>query len=145
MQAIIEAVKQKVHEADRPLGFLKDAHLKWLIGFTYLFFDTRRADFDIDFVKYIIHITPYQANKGAKIPVEWRKWLRFKWVLWRKKHERDIMPYLGLSHWRVIFHRTRPKVYKNTIGVRKEENNGESPCRMEIDNSSLAARGSREN
>ena len=105
---LIQVLKDRVKEADRPLGFLKDQHVKWVVGFTYLFFNTRTCDIDIDFNKRVLHVTPYKGPKGVKIQIDRLRWCVHSVVLWYKKHERDIMPFLELPEWKVKFHRVRP-------------------------------------
>lgn len=106
--AVTDVIKQIVNEADRPLGFLKDSHVKWIVGFTYLFFDTRTCDIDIDFNDRVLHVTPYKGPKGVKIQIDRARWLVYSVVLWYNKHGRNIISFLELPEWTLSFHRVRP-------------------------------------
>jgi len=107
---LIQAVKDRVIEADQVLGGMTDEHLKWIKGWSYYRFNrTKYIDFLLDFNSKPRKITVIVRSPDGKIMSK-AKWLWFRYSLWRTNDEKDMCKHLGLDEWIVRFVRSAPKV-----------------------------------
>ena len=108
---IAKVAQERLREADAPLGYLTDHHLKWIKGYVYYKFGLKMVSFFIDF-----HSNPRRLfvvprmDDGKIIPI--LQWVKMMWTLHKARDpltpllHPDFWPKgLDLVEWKVIFSR----------------------------------------
>lgn len=113
VQNTINMAAKKIREADAPLGYLTDSHIKWMKGYIYYVFGTKHVDFEILFNSTPRLITLYPKYSNDKI-YNIYKWLWFKFKIWRLKNKKspllhpNFWPHvLDLEEWKIEIKRKR--------------------------------------
>ena len=113
-EPLFQAIKKRIEETDKPLGYLTDGHLKWIKSWSYWRFNhTRNIDIFLDF-----HSTPrrmfvvVRSRSGGKINII--IWIWYRYSLWRTKDEIDLPKHLVLNEWTIKFCRKPPQDAEKT-------------------------------
>lgn len=107
-EPLFKAIKTRVQEADAPLGYLTDIHLKWIKLWACLRFNHTKH---IDFFLYF-HSTPRRMFVVVRAPngkmINRIRWMWYRYGLWRTKDEIDMPKHLVLNEWTIQFCRKTP-------------------------------------
>ena len=109
---IAKVVQDRLREADAPLGYLTDHHLRWIRGYVYYKFGTKVVSFSIDFNSEPRRLTIIPALPDGKI-VPRLRWVKMMWDLRRSRDPLNPMLHpdfwpkeLDLPEWTIKFSRT---------------------------------------
>lgn len=107
-EVLHKAIRQRIDESDKPLGYLTDHHLKWIKSWACLRFNhTKNIDIFMDFNSvprslFVVVHTP----DGKMINIV--RWMRYRFSLWRTRDEVDMPKHLVLDEWTIKFCRKKP-------------------------------------
>lgn len=107
-EVLHKAIRQRIDESDKPLGYLTDHHLKWIKSWACLRFNhTKYIDIFMDFNSVPRRMfVVVRSRSGGKINII--IWIWYKIGLWIRRDERDMPSYLEINEWSVKFCRTKP-------------------------------------
>lgn len=102
---IPKLVVDLLRKEDAIIGHLTDHHVKWLMMFSYTWFDTRQVTIAFDFhsTPKQIFVTPRTAEGGI---IPFKKWMMHKIAMFKVKTEKDLPAYIGLKGFEIKFCRS---------------------------------------
>jgi|GEM_PF-6802927 len=119
-QSIITKIAHdRIRDADAPLGYLTDNHLKWIRSYVYWKFNTKMVSFYIDFDSRPRRLFVVPLMDDGKIFSRY-KWVKMMWALWRIKNPSKPLLHpsfwsksIDLLEWKIIFSRAPIKGSKS--------------------------------
>lgn len=123
---IPEIVTKMLREQDAVIGHLTDHHVKWLLMFSMMWFDTRRVSMAFDFhsTPKQVYVTP-RTSTGGVFPI--KQWLFHKVRMFAKRHEKDLPAYIDLRDFEIKFCRT-PKLGIDVEEIPDAPDEGKEPA-----------------
>jgi hypothetical protein len=115
---IAKIAQERIREADAPMGYLTDNHLRWIKGYVYWKFNTKVVSFYVDFDSRPRRLYIVPSLPDGKM-ISRYQWLKMMWSLWKIKNPNKPLLHpmfwpaaIDLIEWKIIFSRTPVKGLK---------------------------------